>query len=784
MRLLPLLALLLLSCTPEVTIEVIDDDADGWDSSEDCDDLDATAFPGAEELCDGVDNDCDGVIDERAGDASTWYRDAEGDTFGSDADTIVGCEAPAGYTVSAGDCDDGDDDTNPDADEICDHADNDCDGYVDEDDALDALDWFLDDDGDGWGVEDEVVSACDAPAHYVANDGDCDDDDPAIHPGAPEFDCTDPTDYNCDGSVGYEDADADGFAACEDCDDEDDTTHPDGVEVCDEADNDCNGLVDDGVDDPPTWYADADGDGFAGDALVLVQCAQPPGYHPSPTDCDDLDPSSFPGGTEVCDGADNDCDTDVDEGVGSTWYADADGDGYGDPLSPTVACDQPFGYVANFSDCDDSMATSNPASYEVCDGADNDCDGYVDEPDAIDALTFWLDADTDGYGVETATETACSAPTGFADNADDCDDTDPGVHPAAVEICNDADDDCDGLVDDDAVGGATWYVDGDSDGYGVADTVTVDCDQPIGFVDNADDCDDADPASTIVPDDGDCDGTLTADDCDDADDASTIVAEDGDCDGALTADDCDDADPASTIVAEDGDCDGAITAEDCDDADPTSTTLATDFDCDTWLTADDCDDTNPSVFPGAPEIPGDGIDSDCDGFDDPQNFSGIIEMTSSGMVNGFSGGPWGPLNGGGRAVSRVILTQACVNPQLALYQHPDGDTSIQGAYFVLDEAGNELDSTAFQTYSGCSDCWLPHPGRLSVTMAAGTNYWIGLANGSGGDMCCPGIYNDATPRTEGIATFDSPRADKPATPAVGLPATSVSWQNRWRIDCE
>ena len=711
------LSLLLLSCEPDVVIEVVDDDADGYDAEEDCDDQDPQVFPGAEELCDGIDNDCDGVIDDRAGDASTWYADNDGDTFGSDFDTIVACDQPAGYVATAGDCDDGDDDNHPDADEICDDADNDCDGYIDEDDAADALEWFVDDDGDGYGSGDEPAYACTEPAGHAAYDGDCDDEDPAVHPGAPEFDCTDPTDYNCDGSTGGVDADSDGFAACEDCDDSDDEISPDGEELCDDVDNDCNGVIDDGASDAPTWYADADGDTYGGDNLVLVQCDQPPGYLPTATDCDDLDAATNPGAAEVCDGADNDCDSIVDEGTGDVWYADDDGDGYGDATSTTTACEQPTGYVANDGDCDDSVASTSPASFEVCDGVDNDCDGSVDEDDATDTTT--------------------------------------------------------------------WYLDNDLDGYGVTDATTIACDEPFGFADNADDCDDDDDDSTTLLEDADCDTWLTAEDCDDNDPTSTTIYDDADCDGVELIDDCDDNDPTSTIVATAGDCDGTVTADDCDDSDPTSTVLADDGDCDTFLGAvDDCDDTNPSIFPGAPETPGDGVDSDCDGFDDPQNFSGVIEMTSSGAVNGYSGGPWGPLNGGGRAASRLILTASCVNPQIALFQDPAGDSSIAGAYFILDEAGNELASSAFQTYSGCSNCWLPHPGRLSVTLLPGQYYWIGLANNSNGDMCCPQVYMDTTPRTEGIATFDNPREDFPPSPAVGLPANAATWQNRWRIDCE
>jgi hypothetical protein len=262
------------------------------------------------------------------------------------------------------------------------------------------------------------------------------------------------------------------------------------------------------------------------------------------------------------------------------------------------------------------------------------------------------------------------------------------------------------------------------------------------------------------------------------------VSQDGDCDGILTADDCDDGDPASNAIADDGDCDGALTADDCDDTDPASTLVASDADCDGFLAAVDCNDNNSAVFPGATEVASDGVDSDCDGFDDPQHFSGSIEMPAGGTINGYSEGttPWSAINsGGGRAVTRITLTESCENPELALFQHANSDTSIQGAYYITDGNGTVLDETSYETYSGCNNCWLPHNQRLSVTLAVNTFYFVGYMN-QGGDMSGPSVYEDSSARTVGIATFDSPFSDLVAT--VGLPPTAVNWQNRWRIDCE
>ncbi|MFH1464993.1 MAG: hypothetical protein ABIO70_11470 [Pseudomonadota bacterium] len=166
-------------------------------------------------------------------------------------------------------------------------------------------------------------------------------------------------------------------------------------------------------------------------------------------------------------------------------------------------------------------------------------------------------------------------------------------------------------------------------------------------------------------------------------------------------------------------------------------------------------------------------------------WSGVIEMPATGTVDGFNHGEWSALNSGGRVASRVVLTAACANPILAFYQHATADTSIHGSYYVMDASGTVLSYTPFAYYSGCRDCWLPHPTRLSVTMNAGTTYYLGFQNGTGlGDMSGPSIYLDASARTVGIATIDGPRADKPGADIRGLATTSVSWQNRWRIDCE
>jgi len=185
--------------------------------------------------------------------------------------------------------------------------------------------------------------------------------------GFPEDNC--PLDPN----PNQEDNDNDGQG--DDCDpDDDDDGVPDG--------NDCDPF-DPNVGAKTTFYQDADVDGHGNPNVSQQACSQPSGYVANNTDCNDSNANVHPGATESCNGVDDNCDNQIDEGLPiATFYRDQDGDGYGNPSNSTQACSQPPGYVTNNADCNDSNANVNPGATEVCDGIDNNCNGSIDEAGA------------------------------------------------------------------------------------------------------------------------------------------------------------------------------------------------------------------------------------------------------------------------------------------------------------------------------------------------------------------------------------------------------------------
>jgi hypothetical protein len=420
---------------------------------------------------------------------------------------------------------------------------------------------------DGNDADEDGVGTCGPDSTLGTADDDCDDSEANAFPGNPEV--CDGIDNDCDASTDEQgDTDGDGASLCDgDCDVTNPTVYPMAPELCDGLDNDCMGQVDEGLD------TDADNDGH----YTPGSCAQPN------DDCDDSDPAVLPGQTEVCNGIDDDCANGADF-PGELMDADADG---------FLACD----------DCDDGNNAINSSAAEICDFIDNDCDASIDEgfdTDADNFTTYQGDCDDTNMFVNPGRPEACNGidddcangvdfPGELVDadgdgalECEDCDDTDPTRHPGVPETCDAIDNDCDGNADED--------FDLDLDGW---TTCLGDCDDREPS---------AHPAHVEVPYDGidnDCDG----DELDDLDG-------DGFTGELAGGPDCDDLDPMVNPDME----------ETCDDTDTNCDGVrfpaeGVDMDEDGYTRCTDCDDFNPEVYPGGLERCNN-KDDDCDGVRD------------------------------------------------------------------------------------------------------------------------------------------------------------------------
>ncbi len=599
-------------CTADLAHPVTD--------SSDCNDAQAAAHPGAAEVCDGIDNDCNGQTDEPgAGGCQVYFADADGDGYGDTTQFACLCKPNATYKVAKlGDCNDANPAINPGATEVCDGVDNNCSGTTDEPGASGCTAYFYDADGDGYGLDSASECLCAAAGFYTATvGGDCNDTDSAVHPNATEV--CDGIDNDCDGatdpvnSVGctawFVDKDGDGYGTplqaskclcsgavgyaqnSSDCNDNDPNINPGATEICNGKDDNCDGIKDPkNTKGCTVFYADGDGDGYGVSTLSQCACLADTLFKATqPGDCNDGNPAINPGATEICNGVDDNCNGQTDEGLLKTFYQDSDGDGWGGSVSH-VQCAPDAAYSsATSGDCDDTKFAVNPGAAEICNYIDDNCNGLTDEGTSLALYYKDLDGDTFGAGVG---QMLCSATGQYtAVNNTDCDDTKFGVHPGAVEICDGVDNNCNGQTDEN-LATVLYFPDADKDGYGTGSGVQL-C-GPIGgnTATVGGDCNDGNAA--IYPGAAEiCDGV------------------DNNCNGQT-----DEGFTLTTYYADaDGDTYGSGSGHaQCSAGNGYTSTVNT-----------DCDDTKASVHPNAPEVCGNGIDDNCNG----QTDEGCVVCTAS-----------------------------------------------------------------------------------------------------------------------------------------------------------
>ncbi len=382
-------------------------------------------------------------------------------------------------------------------------------------------------------------------------------------------------------------------------------------ETCNGSDDNCNGQTDENATNCIVYYRDSDDDGFglAGDSQCLCQAYED--YSAiAKGDCNDSDINVYPGVAERCNGKDDNCDGATDE-MGALncveYFFDGDDDSWGLSSDKRCLCAASGDYTATRGgDCNDGDAGVSGGSTETCNGVDDDCDGSTDEENASGCSEWYKDVDGDTFGDKNDHKCLCASTAVYkVDVGGDCADGNGAINPAALESCDDVDDDCDGQTDEEGASGcASYYYDNDGDHYGVGAPKCL-CD---GF------------------------GKYTA----------MVTGDCNDADGS--------ANPGMTEVcnSKDDDCDSST-----DEPGATGcTTYFLDTDRDSYGQTDmaaclcstvgdyratrggDCNDADELVNPGKTEACN-GVDDECDGFTDEDNATGCVDYFLDSDRDGY-----------------------------------------------------------------------------------------------------------------------------------------------------
>ena len=569
-------------------------------NSEDCNDSNPDVHPGANEICNGIDDNCDSVIDgENSVGCIIYYYDGDSDTYG-DLNNKCLCSGEGNYTATvSGDCNDSNPNIHPNATEFCNGIDDDCDPMT------------PDGSGEQAPLNSNQIGVCSGSVKYCL-DGTWQDYYYNINNYEAQEETCDGLDNNCDGSVDegltttfYYDEDHDGYGtssktiqACSvpvnysdnpnDCNDSNPNVHPDATESCNGIDDNCNGVIDEeNAEGCTMYYYDGDSDTY-GTSDNKCLCSGEGNYTATVSgDCNDSNANIHPNATEICNGIDDDCDPSTSDGSGVQAPLNSNQNG---------VCQNSVEYCSGGVWVDNYSNVPDYESEEItCDGLDNNCDGSVDE-----GLTtiFYYDEDHDGYGTSSKTIQACSVPVNYSDNPNDCNDSNPNVHPDATESCNGIDDNCNGVIDEENADGCTiYYYDGDSDTYGTSNNKCLCSEEGNYTATVSGDCNDSD--SDVNPGANEmCDGI------------------DDNCNGVIDEENAE----GCTIYYYDGDQDTfGIDKTKC---------LCEERDLYTALDSTDCNDSNSDVNPDAEEVCN-GIDDNCNGEVD----EGFLDTDNDGIAD-------------------------------------------------------------------------------------------------------------------------------------------------------